>query len=117
MKTYLAVFMATEATRKTSGWDALSEPERKKREGEGAHAWGKWVQTHRDVIVDHGAPLGKTLRVSRNGIESTKNAMTAFTVVKAESHDAAAAMFEGHPHFMIFPGDSVEIMECLPLPT
>ena len=28
----------------------------------------------------------------------------------------AAKMFEGHPHFTIFPGDSVEIMECLPLP-
>jgi hypothetical protein len=25
-------------------------------------------------------------------------------------------MFENHPHFTIFPGDSVEIMECLPIP-
>jgi hypothetical protein len=23
---------------------------------------------------------------------------------------------EWHPHFTIFPGDSVEIMECLPMP-
>jgi hypothetical protein len=29
---------------------------------------------------------------------------------------AAARMFEMHPHFAIFPGDSVEIMECLPIP-
>ncbi len=28
----------------------------------------------------------------------------------------AARMFADHPHFAIFPGDSVEIMECLPLP-
>jgi hypothetical protein len=25
-------------------------------------------------------------------------------------------MFEKHPHFSIFPGDSVEIMEVLPIP-
>ena len=41
--------------------------------------------------------------------------MTAYVIVQAESHDAAARLFENHPHFMIFPGDSVEIMECLPL--
>ena len=35
---------------------------------------------------------------------------------KAESHEAAARMFEDHPHVTIFPGDSVEIMECLPMP-
>jgi hypothetical protein len=25
-------------------------------------------------------------------------------------------MFENQPHFSIFPGDSVELMECLPIP-
>jgi hypothetical protein len=43
--------------------------------------------------------------------------MTAFTVVQAESHDAAAKLFVNHPHFTIFPGDAVEVMECLPIPT
>jgi hypothetical protein len=42
--------------------------------------------------------------------------MAAYVVVQAESHDAAARMFINHPHFAIFPGDSVEIMECLPIP-
>lgn len=28
----------------------------------------------------------------------------------------AASLFEGHPHFAIFPGDAVEIMERLPIP-
>jgi len=31
-------------------------------------------------------------------------------------NQVAAELFAGHPYFMIFPGDSVEIMECLPLP-
>jgi len=25
-------------------------------------------------------------------------------------------MFEGHPHFTIFPGESIEVMECLQIP-
>ena len=44
------------------------------------------------------------------------NAMGAFTVVRAASHEAAAKMFEDHPHFSIFPGESVEIMPVLPIP-
>jgi hypothetical protein len=42
--------------------------------------------------------------------------MTGYVVVRSESNEAAAKMFEKHPHFAIFPGDSVEIMECLPIP-
>ena len=42
--------------------------------------------------------------------------MSAYTIVRAESHDEAAQMFDGHPHFTIFPGDSVEVMEVLPIP-
>ena len=42
--------------------------------------------------------------------------MAAFSIVQAESHEAAAKLFLNHPHFTIFPGDGVEIMECLPIP-
>jgi hypothetical protein len=49
-------------------------------------------------------------------VTDIKNVMAAYVIVRAESHDAAAKLFENHPHFTIFPGDSVEIMECLPLP-
>jgi hypothetical protein len=40
----------------------------------------------------------------------------AFTIVRADSHEAAAKLFDKHPHFSIFPGDSVEIMPVLPIP-
>jgi len=36
--------------------------------------------------------------------------------VQADSQVAAAKLFENHPHFTIFPGDSVEVMECLQIP-
>ena len=116
MKQFLAVYIGSEATHKASGWDELSEAERQARVQQGIQAWGAWVQAHKDAIVDVGAPLGKTLRTSKSGIEGIRNQMTGYTVVRAQSQEAAAKLFEGHPHFSIFPGDSVEIMECLPLP-
>ena len=79
-------------------------------------AWGEWMATHKGAIVDQGGPLGKTKRTSAEGVSDTKNTMVGYVIVRAESHEAAAKMFENHPHFNIFPGDSVEIMECLPIP-
>jgi hypothetical protein len=116
MKNFLAVYMGSAEAREASGWERLDEAAQRARQRQGVEAWAGWVATHRAAIVDTGAPLGTTLRVSSHGVESIRNAMAAFTIVRAESHEAAAAMFEGHPHFTIFPGDSVEIMECLPLP-
>ena len=40
------------------------------------------------------------------------NEMTVF-VVRAPSHKAAAKLFEGHPHFTIFPCDAVDVMPLL----
>src|SRR5687767_1041828 len=42
-----------------------------------------------------------TKRVSPDGISDTRNAMTGYVIVKAESHEAAARLFEDHPHFSI----------------
>jgi hypothetical protein len=36
--------------------------------------------------------------------------------VRAESQEAAAQLFIQHPHFTIFPGEGVEVMEILPVP-
>lgn len=82
----------------------------------GMAAWGKWMQDHGASFVDAGGPLGKTKRVDGSGIADTSNNMAAYVIVQAESHEDAARMFENHPHFAIFPGDGVEIMECLPIP-
>ncbi len=75
------------------------------------------VSRHADRIVDTGGPLGKTKKVSPAGIADTQNNMAGYVIVEAQDHEAAARMFEGHPHFSIFPGDGVEVMACLPIPT
>ena len=116
MKKFLAVYIGTEESRERSGWDKLNEAKRKDLEAKGMRAWADWATTHANIIVDQGGPLGKTKRASRSGVADIKNSMAGYTIVKAESHEAAARLFENHPHFMIFPGDSVEIMPCLPIP-
>lgn len=63
-----------------------------------------------------GGAACKTKKVSQRGIEDTSNEMGAYMVVRADSHEAAARLFERHPHFTIFPGESVEIMPVLPIP-
>jgi len=114
MKRFLAIYTGTPAAR--AAWDKLSDAERKTREANGIKAWNDWVTTHSASLVDIGSPLGRTKRTDSNGVTDTRNSMAAYTVVQAESHEAAAKLFEKHPHFTIFPGDSVEIMECLPIP-
>jgi hypothetical protein len=116
MKTYLAIFTGSPSTPSHKKWEAMDEATRKKTEAAGMKAWGEWVEKNKSSIVQMGAPLGKTKRIDPNGIDDIKNQMAAYTVVQAESQEAASKLFLNHPHFMIFPGDGVEVMECLPIP-
>jgi hypothetical protein len=116
MKTFLAIYIGTEAALERSGWKQLSEAARKEREAKAFDAWIEWGEANASAIVDQGAPLGKTKRAASGGITDIKNTMTGYVLVRAESHEAAARLFASHPHFTLFPGDSVEIMECLPMP-
>jgi hypothetical protein len=82
----------------------------------GMKAWQDWMARYADRIVDGGGPLGRTKRVTSAGVADARNNLAAFVIVEAEDHDAAARMFEGHPHFSIFPGDGVDVMPCLAIP-
>jgi hypothetical protein len=116
MKNFLAIYIGTASSLERSEWNSMDEGKRKKLEASGIKAWGEWMMANKGAIVDQGGPLGKTKRTAAQGVSDTKNSMAGYVVVQAESHEAAARMFENHPHFTIFPGDSVEIMECLPIP-
>ncbi len=116
MKNFLAVFTGTDEATELSGWNALDESERQSRVQTGIEQWHAWMETHRQRVVVAGSPVGKTLRVSGEGVAHARNAICGYIVVAAESHQAAAKLFEGHPHFSIFPGEAVEVMECLPVP-
>ena len=116
MPKFLAIYVGTAQAREKSEWDQLDAAIRTRREAEGMRAWGEWGARNQSAIVDGGTPLGKTKRVSGTGIADITNTGVGYVIVEAPSHEAAARLFENHPHFSIFPGDSVEVMECLPPP-
>jgi hypothetical protein len=107
MKKFMALYIGS------GGAAPAMDPEAMQR---GMAAWGDWMGQHQGVIVDAGGPLGKTKKASAEGISDTRNLVTGYVIVQAESHDVAVRMFQDHPHFAIFPGDSVEVMELLPIP-
>jgi hypothetical protein len=116
MKKFLAIYLGSSASPAFAQWRAMPEEERKGRQRSGVEAWMRWGKLHERSIADRGTPLGKTRRVDANGTSDARNAITGYVIIEAESHEAAARLFAGHPHFSIFPGEAVEIMECLPLP-
>ena len=116
MKKFLAIYIGTEAALERSQWNKLDDEKREARQATGMKAWMDWGKANAAAIVDQGSPLGKTKRAAPEGLSDIKNVMVGYVIVQAESHEAAAKLFESHPHFTIFPGDSVEIMELLPIP-
>ena len=115
--TFLAIFLGSKTSPRMAAWNSLPEEVRRAKMQEGIAAWKAWAEKHRAAIVEMGGPLGKTKKVSERGIEDITNLMSAYTIVRADLHDAAAKLFEDHPHFTNFPGDSVEVMPVLPIPT
>lgn len=114
MKRYLAVFTGSPGA--MASWEKLSESERERRHAAGMAAWQKWGADNAAAIVEMGGPLSRTKLVSKAGITDIRNNLSAFTIVQAESQEAAARLFQSHPHFTIFPGEGVEVMEVLPIP-
>ncbi len=80
-------------------------------------AWGEWHAAHAEAIVESGTPLGPNRHVTNDRTEEVANQLVAWMVVEAESAGDAAAMFTRHPHVLLMPGNAVDVMELLPVPT
>ena len=110
MKKFLVLYKAS-----TAAFDQMkqSTPEQQKS---GVDAWMKWSKQSSHSIVDMGAPLGKSLRVSDNGKHApTSNDLGGYSVLQAESKEALAESLKGHPHFMM-PDSFIEVVEMMPIP-
>src|SRR5437868_14777384 len=100
--TFLAIFLGSKTSSRMMGWNALSEEERKAKQREGIAAWKAWSAKYQASIVVMGGPLGKTKRITQRGIQDTSNELGAYMVVRVDSHEAAAKLFEKHQHFTFF---------------
>ncbi len=75
-------------------------------------AWGKWFQDLGPAVVDGGNPVAKAKTISRSGAVSDgggSNPVSGYSVIKADSLDAAVKLAKGCP--VIQSGGSVEVAE------
>jgi len=109
MKKFLVLYKAPQ-----SSFEQMMKatPEQQKA---GMDAWNAWGKKAAASIVDMGAPLGKSLRVTRGGSTPVTNDLGGYSILQAESKEALAGTFEGHPHFMT-PEGTIEVIELMPIP-
>lgn len=117
LKRFMAIYIGTATAAQKEDLSKGNPMQFAEMQARGMAAWGEWATRNAANIVDHGAPLGKTKRASRAGISDTTNLLTAYAIVQADSLEEAARLFDAHPHFAIFPGEAVEIIEILPMPS
>jgi hypothetical protein len=108
MPRFLAVYMMKPEN--VVRFRALPKADQDAVDAVGIKRWTDWKQSNHASFPDRGGMVGKTLRVSKDGTAPASNDLCGYVVVEAETIEAAAKLFENHPHFSIFPGDSVDIM-------
>ncbi len=113
MKKFLVTYLAPASV--IDDWKKTEPEKRKQAEEKMQGEWRKWMSDHTKMFVDKGAGVGKTKCVTAQGTSDMRNDIMLYTVVEAESHEAAAKTFEGHPHLQI-PQSSIQVMEINPLP-
>jgi hypothetical protein len=94
-------------------WSNTEPSEKKAAEEKLKGEWAQWMRAHSAMILSTDAG-GKTKRVTSSGLSDTKNDIVLYSIVEAESHEAAAKSFEHHPHLQI-PQSSIEVMEIRPM--
>jgi len=92
----------------------LPEEVRKAQEKDLTEKWSAWSAAHNSAIKETGG-AGKTKRVTESGIEDTKNDIMMYSIVEADSPEAAAKVFEANPHLTI-PGAWIDVMPMNQLP-
>jgi hypothetical protein len=110
MKKYFVLYMASEGDfKKAMGDMANIAPEQQQAS---MKEWEEWMKSVGGV-VDMGAPLGTTKRVTPSEISDMRNEIGGYSIVEAESHEAAAQKMQNSPHFKMMPGGWIEVMEVM----
>jgi hypothetical protein len=73
-------------------------------------AWTTWFGQLGDALVDGGNPVSKTRTISSDGSVSDPSSSTSgYSIIKADSLDAAVALAKGCP--VLGGGSSIEVAE------
>lgn len=84
----------------------------------GMELWMNWAGRVGSAMADMGSPLGSVATVTASGstVTATSPFVCGFSILEADSVDAAKKLVDDHPHFHA-PGDpSIEVLEFLAVP-
>ena len=77
-------------------------------------AWGAWMQSLGESLVDGGHPVGMSTTLTANGVVEGggPNPVSGYTMVQADSMEDAIALGKDCPIFLA-DGASIEIAEAM----
>ena len=107
MKRFLALYLVP--AKVMEDWRKTDAETRRPAEEKMRADWERWMREQGAMLRGTEA-VGETKRISADGVSDTKNEVHLYSIVEAESREAAARAFENHPHLGI-PQSSIEIME------
>jgi len=81
----------------------------------GMDAWMAWAGKAGDAVVDLGVPLGSSKHLDGQSATDGSNPASGYSILEADSLDAAVALLEDHPHLTV-PGNDIDVLEFLPMP-
>jgi hypothetical protein len=110
-KKFIALHLAPVSV--LADWAKTNPETRKVAEQKMQAEWKQWMSENAKMIALTEAG-GKTKRVTASGVSDAKNEIMLYSFVEAQSHEAAAKLFENHPHLQI-PQSSIEVMEVRPM--
>src|SRR5260370_9596270 len=99
MQRFLVICLVSDSV--MADWKKTDPAQKKEAETKMQDQWKKWMTDNVKMFVDVGAGVGKTKPVKTQGTSDTKKDIMLYLVVEAESHGAAAKIFEEHPHLHI----------------
>jgi len=90
---------------------ANATPEQK---AAGMAPWMDWLNKSGEQIVDLGAPTGPGAKHSQSiNWQSLQNEVSGYSIVQAESLEAARSLFIDHPHTKDSAKNSIEVHQCM----
>jgi hypothetical protein len=79
-------------------------------------AWGEWMGRVGPALVDGGAPFGARTALADDGTSPAPGDLNGYTIVEADSIDAARALLDRHPFLSEGKGRfSIDVYELIPM--
>jgi len=80
-------------------------------------AWFDWQNKIGDALLDEGTPFGKSVVVSQAGTAESTKELLGYAIIQAEDKQNAIDMVATHPHILWRSDCTMEVNECLDMPS